>query len=152
MVRQALAELRRTSGGPPLEIVFADLPECEADPTLLKQVWMNLLANALKFTRYRETACVEIGSISQSGQIAYFVKDNGIGFGMDQAGRLFHAFERLHSEEEFEGTGVGLAIVQRIISRHGGRVWAEAETGKGATFYFTLPEVVEHAKEEVKVV
>ncbi len=117
------------------------LPRCLADPTLLKQVFRNLIANAIKFTRPREVAIIEIGAKRMDGEQAYYVKDNGVGFDMKFASRLFGIFQRMHSDTEFEGTGVGLAIVQRIVRLHGGRIWAEAEPGKGASFYFTLPQV-----------
>ncbi|MEK7786615.1 MAG: GAF domain-containing protein, partial [Chloroflexota bacterium] len=138
LVRQALDELRAEQEGRQVEIILGDLPECEADPALLKQVWINLLSNALKFTRKREAARVEIGYQRTDGEDVYFVKDNGVGFNMRYQGKLFGVFQRLHRAEEYEGTGVGLAIVQRIIHRHGGQVCAEAEVDKGATFYFTL--------------
>ncbi len=116
------------------------LPRCLADPTLLKQVFRNLIANAVKFTRPREVATIEIGAKKIKGEQVYYVKDNGVGFDMKFAKRLFGVFQRMHSDTEFEGTGVGLAIVQRIVRLHGGRIWAEAEPDKGATFYFTLPK------------
>jgi len=115
------------------------LPACQADPKLLKQVWINLLANALKFTRGCQPAKIEVGCQSAiQAEPVYFVKDNGVGFDMRYANKLFGVFQRLHRAEEFEGTGVGLAIVQRIVQRHGGRIWAEGQVNQGATFYFTL--------------
>lgn len=139
LIRQALENLRAEQEGRKIEIVIGQLPNCQADPALLTQVWQNLLSNAIKFTRKREKAAIEIGWDEQANQRIYFVKDNGVGFDMAYAHKLFGVFQRLHRTEEFEGTGVGLAIVQRIVLRHGGFVWAEAEAGKGAVFYFSLP-------------
>lgn len=145
VVRQALEELRPEQEGRQVEIVIGDLPPCEGDPSLIKQVYVNLLANALKFTRTRDVARIEIGVLAAEGTASpvYFVRDNGVGFDMRYAAKLFTVFQRLHGEE-YEGTGVGLAIVQRIVRRHGGRIWAESEVDSGATFYFTLgcPDVV----------
>jgi light-regulated signal transduction histidine kinase (bacteriophytochrome) len=121
-----------------VEVRIGDLPPCQADAALLKQVWINLLSNALKYTGKREKALVEIGCIQEYGHNAYFVRDNGTGFNMKYAHKLFGVFQRLHRAEDYEGTGVGLAIVHRIVRRHGGRVWADAEEGRGATFFFTL--------------
>ena len=110
-----------------------------ADPALLRQLLANLLSNAYKFTRYKEHALIEVGArMQEDGIPAYYVRDNGAGFDMAQAPRLFGAFQRLHAAEDFEGTGVGLSIVQRIVERHHGCAWAEAAVGQGATFYFTL--------------
>lgn len=136
MVQQCLGELRAAQEG--VEIRLGDLPSCRADPALLKQVWINLLANALKYTGKREFAAIEVGCRRNDGRNVYFVKDNGVGFDMRYAHKLFGVFQRLHRAEDYEGTGVGLAIVQRIIHRHGGQVWAEARIDQGATFFFTL--------------
>jgi light-regulated signal transduction histidine kinase (bacteriophytochrome) len=153
MVRRCLEAMAKEQEGRQMEIVIGDLPSCNADPALLKQVWTNLLSNALKYTRKREIARIEIGSHAQprlvadgpapSGQpvgpeVVYFVKDNGAGFDMQYAHKLFGVFQRLHRASDYEGTGVGLAIVQRIVQRHGGRVWGEAIPNQGATFSFTL--------------
>ena len=121
---------RRRGAGRQVEIAVGELPPCWADPALLRQVWLNLLANALKFTRARDPARVEVGSSTQDGETVYFVRDNGVGFDMAYADKLFGVFQRLHRQEDYEGTGVGLALVQRILHRHGGRAWAEAEPGR----------------------
>jgi len=137
-VRRVLADLHAEQAGRRVEIVIGELPPCQADPALLRQVLVNLLANALKFTRRQGRARIEIGCQKSDGKWVYFVKDNGVGFDMRYAHKLFGVFQRLHRAEEYEGTGVGLAIVQRILHRHGGRAWAEAAVDRGATFYFTL--------------
>lgn len=116
------------------------LPHSKGDPGLLKQVWQNLVSNAVKYSAKAAVPYIEIGCTTTEKGTTYYVKDNGAGFDMSMAGKLFNAFHRLHPRSEFEGTGVGLATVHRIITRHGGRIWAEAEVNKGATFYFTLPE------------
>ena len=138
LVRQCVDELRAEQQGRRVQIAIGDLPACQADPALLKHVWMNLMSNALKYTRKQEVAVIEVGSREQAGACVYFVKDNGVGIDMQYADKLFGVFQRLHRPEDYEGTGVGLAIVQRVIHRHGGRVWAEAAVNKGATFYFTF--------------
>ena len=122
-----------------LEIRIDPLPPARGDRGLLRQVMSNLLQNAAKFTRDRASARIEVGSRTDGGQTAYYVKDNGAGFDARYADKLFGVFQRLHSTEQFDGTGVGLAIVKRIVQRHGGRVWAEGKVDQGATFYFTLP-------------
>jgi two-component system, sensor histidine kinase and response regulator len=141
LVREVLEQLMIDYAKPKIEIRVDDLQDCFADPSLLRQVFVNLLSNALKFTRNKENASVEVGYRPQEGEHLYFVRDNGAGFDTKHAARLFDAFERLRHADDFEGTGVGLSIVKRIISRHGGRIWAEAEVDRGATFYFTLPAI-----------
>ena len=139
IAREALDSLVAAMEGRDLDITIADLPVCQADPALLRQVFANLLGNALKFTQQCATAVIEVGyQPDETGNPVYFVKDNGTGFDMQYANKLFGVFQRLHRAEEYEGTGVGLATVQRIIHRHGGRIWPEAEVDHGATFYFTL--------------
>jgi len=144
LVEQCLEELRPEREGRRIEIQIKDLPGCWGDSDLLKQVWLNLLGNALKYTRGRDPAKIEIGSFVRDdgggarGETVYYVRDNGVGFDMQYASKLFGVFQRLHSAGEFEGTGIGLALVQRIIHRHGGRIWADAKVDQGATFCFTL--------------
>jgi two-component system, sensor histidine kinase and response regulator len=140
LVREVLEELRAQDPGRAVEVVVGELPDCIADHSLLRQIVSNLLANAFKYTRQRDAARVEVGCDASSGERVYFVRDNGAGFDMQHAHKLFGVFSRLHSADQFEGTGIGLSIVQRIVQRHGGRVWAEAEVDKGATFRFTLPD------------
>jgi signal transduction histidine kinase len=140
LARTILEELLDQQQESRVKVTLGDLPGCQADPVLLKQVFVNLLSNALKFTRQREVATIEIGCLYDNGVPVYFVKDNGVGFDMQYAHKLFGVFQRLHRAEEYEGTGVGLAIVQRVINRHGGRVWADAKPGQGASFYFTVGE------------
>ena len=139
LVREVLTETGKERTGRVIEIQVAELPDCVCDPSLLKQVLINLLSNAFKFTRQKEKALVEVGARQQEGETIYFVRDNGAGFDMQNAQKLFGAFQRFHRYDEFEGTGIGLSLVQRIIQRHGGRIWAEAAINEGATFYFTLP-------------
>jgi PAS domain S-box-containing protein len=122
-----------------LSMQIKPLPPCHGDQSMLRQVWVNLLANAIKFTLHKDAALVEVGGHAEGAENIYYVKDNGAGFDMQYAEKLFGVFQRLHGVEEFEGTGIGLAIVKRIIIRHGGRVWAEGKVDEGATFYFALP-------------
>ncbi|MCI0747149.1 MAG: ATP-binding protein [Verrucomicrobia subdivision 3 bacterium] len=140
LVHQIVEELRQQEGERRVEVRIGDLTDCVADPSLLRQVFVNLLSNAFKFTRHKGTAVIEVGCEDEDGESVFFVKDNGAGFDMRYAAKLFGVFQRLHRTDEFEGSGVGLSIVQSIIQRHGGRIWAEAEVEKGATFYFTLPQ------------
>jgi PAS domain S-box-containing protein len=139
LVRQVVRGLQRHEPGREVLFLAAHLPPANGDRSLINQVLQNLLGNAWKFTGKTAKPCVEVGSFQQSDEAVFFVRDNGAGFDMQYAGKLFGVFQRLHRDVEFPGTGVGLAIVHRIVSRHGGRVWAEARVGEGATFYFTLP-------------
>jgi PAS domain S-box-containing protein len=138
LVKEVVQELSAEQHGRNVEVRVADLPPGHGDRALLRQVWVNLLSNALKYTRKRDVAVVEIGWASENGETVYSVADNGAGFDMKYGHKLFGVFQRLHGAEDFEGTGVGLAIVRRIVERHGGRVWAEAALNRGATFRFTL--------------
>ena len=139
LVGEVQAELRRGVPDRAVEFRLGSLPEAPADLALVRQVWVNLLDNALKYTRHRERALITVSGSVQDGAAVYSVQDNGAGFEMKHAGKLFGVFQRLHPAEEFEGTGVGLALVQRLVHRHGGRVWAQAAPDRGATFHFTLP-------------
>jgi PAS domain S-box-containing protein len=138
LLQAVLEESAPQREGRQIEIKVGHLPPCCGDPALLKQVWVNLISNAIKYTGGRESAIIEIGCEQNNGKNIFFVRDNGAGFNMKYANKLFGVFQRLHRADEFEGTGVGLAIVQRIIHRHGGRIWADAAEGHGATFYFTI--------------
>ncbi len=139
LVETVIRNLHATFEGRDVEWQIGALPEVQADAGLLRQVWTNLVDNALKYTRSRARTVIEIGSKPHEGEFLFYVRDNGVGFDPQYAGKLFGVFQRLHQTEEFEGTGIGLANVRRVIQKHGGRTWAEAELGVGATFYFTLP-------------
>ncbi len=138
LVKEVRDSLQPEIEGREIEWQIGRLPTVECDPGLIKQVFANLLLNAIKYTRPRQRATIQVDQMICDGQPAVFVRDNGVGFDMKYVDKLFGVFQRLHRQEDFEGTGVGLATVQRIIHKHGGRVWAEAEPYKGATFYFTL--------------
>jgi two-component system sensor histidine kinase/response regulator len=140
LVQEVVVELRKQDVKRRIDVRVTELPDCVGDPALLRQVFVNLLSNAFKFTGKKEEALVEVGCDLATGENIYFIRDNGAGFDMRHSHRLFDPFRRLHSAREFEGSGVGLSIVHRVIRRHGGRIWAEAEVDKGATFYFALPE------------
>jgi hypothetical protein len=149
LVQEVVAELQAAEPTRHADIKIGDLPQAQADPSLLRQVWVNLVANALKFTRRREHALIEISAAAQAGdkgrgpggaeQKLYSIRDNGAGFDPRRAERLFGIFQRLHAAKDFEGTGVGLSIARRIIELHGGSIWAEGEPDRGAAFHFTLP-------------
>jgi len=140
LVKEALNDLQQSYEDKPVDFKINDLPDAYGDAELLKRVFINLLSNAIKYSSKKDKPSVEIGTIAGNNKNIYYIKDNGAGFNMAYKDKLFGVFQRLHSSYEFEGTGVGLAIIQRIIVRHGGEVWAEAEIDKGATFYFSLPE------------
>ncbi len=139
LTQDAWKELQTINAERVMELEIQDMPDCQGDRALIKQVLLNLLSNAIKFTKFEEVAHIEVRGNTRDRESEYSVKDNGAGFDMAYYDKLFGVFQRLHSAEEFEGTGVGLAIVQRIIHRHGGRVWAKGASGAGACFYFTLP-------------
>jgi PAS domain S-box-containing protein len=133
-------EIRTTISENHFQFNIGQLPSAYGDPIMIQQVFSNLLNNAIKFTGTRDTAVIEVGGRSEDGENVYYVRDNGVGFDMQYVDKMFGPFQRLHSDKEFSGTGIGLAIVQRIILRHGGRIWAEGKVNEGATFYFTLPK------------
>jgi two-component system sensor kinase len=140
LVHAVFEELKPNLAERELTIEIKPLPLCHGDPSMLRQVLVNLLGNAIKFTRPKDAALIEMGGHTEGAENIYYIKDNGAGFDMQYADKLFGVFQRLHGVAEFEGTGIGLAIVKRIITRHGGRVWAEGKVDEGATFYFTLPD------------
>ncbi len=140
LVKQVVEELQSEPMNHTAIINIGELPPCHGDQALLRQVLMNLIGNALKYSRLKNPPVIEIGYQKEGNCTACFIKDNGVGFDMKYADKLFRVFQRLHTSDEFEGTGIGLATVQRIIHRHGGQVWAEGKVGEGATFYFMLPD------------
>ena len=139
-VIEVIENLALQSDNTKIEWVIRPLPEANANAGMIRQVWMNLISNAVKYSGKREAPHIEIGSFEKEAQTVFFVKDNGVGFNPQYADKLFKVFQRLHGPDEFEGTGIGLALVEKIVSRQGGSVWAESETGKGACFYFSLPD------------
>ena len=139
LVRECLDALGAGQSGGRIRVTLAELPPCRADLLLLKQALLNLLSNALKYSGKRDPALIDIGAQVREREFIYHVRDNGVGFDMRMAHKLFQVFQRLHSQRDFDGTGVGLAIIRRVIERHGGRVWADSAPDCGATFYFSLP-------------
>jgi light-regulated signal transduction histidine kinase (bacteriophytochrome) len=138
LVKDVVTLLAPEAEGRQVEWKIDELPFVKCDPILIGQVFQNLISNALKYSRPRSPAVIEIGQTEKEGERVIFVKDNGVGFDMEYSDKLFGVFQRLHVAEEFEGTGIGLATVERIVKKHGGRVWVEAELDRGATFFFTL--------------
>jgi signal transduction histidine kinase len=141
LVKSARLELANEPSEDNIEFKIANLPPIYGDQALLKQVWVNLISNAIKYSKYKVKSVVEINSYKKDDFIVYYVKDNGAGFDMQYSNKLFGVFQRLHSQDEFEGTGIGLAIVQKIVNRHNGTVWAESKLNEGACFYFSLPSI-----------
>jgi light-regulated signal transduction histidine kinase (bacteriophytochrome) len=139
IIKEVIESLRKDNPDRNIEWVVGKLASVNGDEAMLRLVWINLLSNAVKFTRTRKKARIEIGVQKENKELVFFVRDNGVGFDMQYAQKLFGVFQRLHPTEEFEGTGIGLANVHRIILRQGGRTWAEAEPDKGAVFYFSIP-------------
>jgi light-regulated signal transduction histidine kinase (bacteriophytochrome) len=142
IAQQSFESLALSINGRHVDFAIGELPACHADAALLRRLFDNLISNALKFTRKQDPAVIRVGCRSENGEQVYFVQDNGAGFDMEYGGKLFQVFQRLHSASEYEGTGIGLAIAQRIVQRHGGRIWAEGRVGNGATFNFTLGKSV----------
>lgn len=142
-LKDAITKLTPETKGRKIEWIINELPNVYADYSMMRQVWANLLSNAIKYSQKRDVAIIEVGSNIEEHEIVFFVKDNGAGFDMNYAQKLFGVFQRMHSNEEFEGTGIGLANVRQVIKRHNGRTWAEGEIDKGATFYFSIPTLKE---------
>ena len=138
MVKEVMEEISLSLPVADTEIVVHDLPDAYCDNSMLRQVWTNLISNAVKYSQKKPQPRVEIGGTKENGDFIFYVKDNGAGFNMAHYNKLFSIFQRLHTENEFNGTGIGLAVVKRIIERHDGRIWAQSEVGKGSEFYFTL--------------
>ncbi len=148
MAREVIAAFENETAGRTLEWQIDPLPSVRADPAMLRLVFVNLVSNAIKYTGKKERAEIQLGSRLEEDQLIFFVRDNGVGFDMEYADKLFGVFQRLHRQEDFDGVGIGLANVRRIIRRHGGRTWAEAKLNEGATFYFSLPNKIAEAHNE----
>jgi PAS domain S-box-containing protein len=149
LVREVMEEFAPAIAARDLKVVIKPLPPVVADKAMMRRVMLSLLSNAVKFTRLKTAAQIEVGAKTEGEEVVFFVRDNGVGFDMQYAHKLFGVFQRLHGVEEFEGTGIGLAIVKRIVTRHGGRVWAEGKINEGATVYFSIPVVAAQKKESV---
>jgi len=139
MVSSIVESVNNMEGQAPINWNVHELPNIEGDQAMINQVWVNLISNAVKYSKQNPNPCIEIGSLIHEGQIGFFVKDNGVGFDIKYVDKLFRVFQRLHSSHEFEGTGIGLAIVEKIVAKHGGKVWASGGLNKGAMFFFSLP-------------
>ncbi|WP_308572372.1 ATP-binding protein [uncultured Methanobacterium sp.] len=146
LAKSVYPEFQNEVEGRNIKFTVGDLPQAYGDRAMIGQVFQNLIGNAIKFTRNRDPAIIEVGGKEQDKELVYYVKDNGAGFDMKYINKLFGLFQRLHSAEEFEGTGVGLSIVQRVIRRHGGRVWGEGSVDEGATIFFSLPKDIPQEK------
>jgi PAS domain S-box-containing protein len=144
LVKNVFNELKNFENGRNITLTLNNLSTAEVDPAMMRQVWINLIANSIKFTRTRDSAIIQIGTETSNGNNIYYIKDNGVGFDMKYSQNLFGVFQRLHRYKDFEGTGVGLALVERIVKRHGGRIWADAKLNEGASFYFTLEDTEVH--------
>jgi light-regulated signal transduction histidine kinase (bacteriophytochrome) len=138
MVRSVTEELRAAAPGRAIDFDIGRLPNSRGDRGAIGQIWANLISNAVKYTARNQVTLIEIGSRTTAVEVIYFITDNGVGFDMRYAHKLFGVFQRLHGPEEFAGTGIGLAIARRLVTRHGGRIWAQGAVDRGATFYFTL--------------
>jgi light-regulated signal transduction histidine kinase (bacteriophytochrome) len=143
LVEEVKAQVELNNNDQTIRWEITKLPEVSCDYNLIRQVWVNLIDNALKYSKVRDESYVRVFSSETENEYVFCVADNGVGFNMEYSGKLFGVFQRLHSSSEFEGTGIGLANVRRIVSKHGGRTWAEAELNKGAKFYFTIPKLKE---------
>ena len=141
LAHQVIEELKNDLEGRTIKIEVKELPAAYGDLPMIRQVLVNLLTNAVKYTLAHEAPVIEIGGYGDRDENVYYVKDNGVGFPMESADKLFVLFHRLHNQKQFEGTGVGLAIIKRIVEKHSGRVWAEGKVNEGATFYFSLPRL-----------
>jgi light-regulated signal transduction histidine kinase (bacteriophytochrome) len=139
LVQLIINDLTKQQNERDININILPLKDADGDISLIRQVWANLVSNAVKYSMKKEKILIEIGCFNKDGEICYYIRDNGCGFNMKYYDKLFGVFQRLHSLHEYEGTGVGLALVKRIINRHGGRVWAEGKVDEGATFFFSLP-------------